>query len=252
MICNSSSVLFVNICFIVCCCYLGFGEDLRLLILSSYMIFKCSTDEYLIIHDWEKFQSLNLACSNQSRLSDQSLDLFKYGSRYSNCDAKNQSFSVTFNLTSMSSAKEENQNITDEQMQLLSSIIIEGNHTYSFIPTRINDSQRVIFNQIQIEYTSDRRYKWYAVFQEQPIACLFAVNYAALIVNETCTGKNIWNHLVCYYDPLSASPLENINWILINDFIFTSKYLPDNWGAKGAILYSPLSQTTVTTSVSRR
>ena len=248
MICNYSSVLFVNISLILCY-YFVRSSELKVFIESHNAVYKCSTDEYLIIRNWTQFHSLNISCSNEPPLSDRLLDIFQYRLPYSNCDTKNKLFSTEFFLTIVSSAFDKNNDkITDEQLNLLSSTVVLGKHTDQFKPTRTNKSQRVSIYKIPLPWTSERRYTWYVLFRDQPIACLVYLNYTALIDNERCTNNTIWNYVICYHESSSVSPLQNVNWTLLNDLVFTNKYIPDNWHEKGGILYDARLHKTATTS----
>ena len=247
MISNYPSVLFVTISLLVCF-HLGLAGDLKLLILSTHIIFKCPTGEFLVINDWQKFQSLNLSCPNQTPLSNRLLDIFQYGSTYSDCDAKNRTFSFLVNLTLISSAAQGTNNITDEQVDLLSSTVILRNHTYQNTPRRVENPEKLVLSKIPLEWNPSRLHIWYTLFDKQPISCWFRLNYSTLIANETCTSDSIKYRFICYYDDLSVSPLQNVNWTLLQDLIFTYNYLPFNWETKGAILYDPTLQITTTTT----
>lgn len=253
MICNSRFVLFVPITLLVCF-YLGLADDLKLFIASWHIIFKCPTGEFLFIVYWNKFQSSNLTCPNQVHLLEQSLDIFGYNSTYSDCDEKNRLFSFSLELILASSADHNNSDITDEQLNLLSSKVTIENETLQFTPKRIKHS-RLVLNEVVLKWNDNRFYKWRIVLDKQPIACLIHVDFNPLILNETCANKSISHRFVCYHDPLSISPLENVDWDLLDDFIVTHKYSLHGLKEKGAILYDPKSQTsttTTTTSVSRR
>lgn len=252
MICNYSLVCLVKISLIFCY-YLAAASELKLFIDPDHAVYRCSTDEYLIIKNWTQFRSSKISCSNEPSLADRSLDIFQHTLSHKDCDPKTKSFWIDFYLTLVSPTLDKSsKNITDEQLKLLSSTIIFDNHTNQFTATRAKDPDRVLIYQIHLPWNAQRKHRWHLVFRDQPIACQFSVNYTAMIANEECVQAEIYYGFLCYYESSSVSPLQNVDWLLLKDLIYTRKYLPQTWYDKGAILYDARVHKTVITTVSRK
>jgi hypothetical protein len=141
-----------------------------------------------------------------------------------------------------------NNNITGEQMKLLSTTIDVDNRSYSFEATRTENPFRVLINNVSLQWKSDNLYVFYTIFKEQPIACHFRLNSSGLVENGNCTNKVIYYHSFCYHDPFSKPPLKNIPWKQLKDFVYTYDFLPNNWEEKGEIYYDIRSHKTTTTT----
>jgi hypothetical protein len=141
-----------------------------------------------------------------------------------------------------------NNNITDEQMKLLSTTIDVDNRSYSFEATRTENPFRVLINNVSLPWKSNNLYVFYTIFKEQSIACHFRLNSSGLVENGKCTNKVIQYHSFCYHDPFSKPPLKNIPWKQLKDFVYTYDFLPNNWEEKGKIYYDIRSHKTTTTT----
>jgi hypothetical protein len=155
---------------------------------------------------------------------------------------------VQLYVTNPSLNLHENNNFTDEQIKLLSSTIDIDNMTYSFDDSRSKNSSRLLIFDVPVKWKSDNLYVFHIIFKEQPIACYFKYNSTGLVENGTCLTATLYYKILCYYEPLSKSPLKNVPWELLTGLVYTNKYSLGDWESKGRIYYDIRQQTTTTST----
>ncbi len=209
---------------------------LKFLLMTSHIIIKCSDHEYLIINDWFKFQSLNISCPNQVELfENQSPDIYNLTFPYAHCEENTKTFRPYFYVTILSSKENKTNNLSNEELKLLSTTLKSDNLTYSFEAIEMKDAHKVLLNNVSLRWSSDNIFLLFIQFKEQPISCRIGLLYTVKVKNEKCTNKYGNIQAICYHEPLSQSPLKNIDWQLLIDFKNDETLKPSDWRDKGGL-----------------
>lgn len=232
MICNYSSVLFLCVTFILCCCT-GSSKRLEFLFAKVFNVIKCSDFEYLIIEDWFKLVSSNISCPNQAELFiNQSPDIYAWEFLVQ-CFKNKQIIGVSSFLSVVHPPNEkQNKQLIIDRLESLSNAINTANDPYPKAQLIKEKPLVQIYHDEQI-WSSNGTNIFYTKFQELPIICGTQTNITRQMIDEHCTDKHVYHRTVCYYEPLLKSSTKDVNWTLLNEFLISRTYSPSKWTDKG-------------------
>lgn len=246
MIYNSSSVVFICITFIFYY-YTNICATSNFLIISDNNIVKCSDHEYLIINNWSDFAPSLTSCPNQPEFFNRSTVIYNYGGDSYKCDANTNIFLVEI-YASIFSFKKEKIKMSDTDRDRLSSTMYFNNRHYPFKATSIKNGYMALVNQISVNCSSKMLYNFYITFTEHSTIC--RIKLTCTKKNKSCKESTVSKNIICYSEPFSKIPLENIDWEQLDTYVTNDIYGTPGWEQYGGYLLDLYSFTTTSTLVS--
>lgn len=250
MISNFYSVGFLFIFF----WYFGSSMKLKFLLATGNDIIRCSQHEYLIISDWFTLKSSNISCPNQATLFEKpSVPIYSYSRFYGHCNNVSKSFQIKFYAWNLELVNEKLQKFKDKTLKLLSSTINIDNHNYSCKAVKKDENSSVaLVNDFELNWSYNNTFALYTTFNNQRTVCRIILTLTNMVNDTQCTNEVGEQSGVCYNDPLSETPMKNVNWTSLLSFLKNQTYSSPDWRDKGGYYVDlRLFKTTITTSVSQ-
>jgi hypothetical protein len=176
--------------------------------------------------------------------------VYNYTKTQSSCDSTTQQITSKFFVSRLSQKNAKMKKLIKKELSSLTSTININNRAYSFEAKKSGNDEEVLIHTVALQWSSNMTYILYATFTEQPIICKIILYLRRMVEDKRCTDLFGSRTMSCYHDPLSESPVQNVNWTLLDDFLDTEIYSPSNWVDKGGFYIDVRSIKTATTSVS--
>ncbi len=251
MISNFYSVEFLYVIFIFFG-YSGSSTELKFLLMTRNDIIRCSQYEYIVISDWFKFKSLNISCPNQATFFENpSIPIYNYSLFYAYCNDVSKNFNVKFYAWNLELANGKLPKFKDKTLKLLSSTINVENHNYLCEAVKMEENASVaLVNDFVLNWSDNNTFILYLTFNQQPTVCRISLTLNQKVNVTQCTDELAQRSIICYNDPLSKSPMTNVNWTSVQSFLNNPAYYPPDWRDKGGYYIDLRSVKTTITSVS--
>ncbi|CAF4066509.1 unnamed protein product, partial [Adineta steineri] len=233
----------------ICCCYFGAFNTLDFAFEGdSYL--RCSSYEYIVTDDWQKFLSSNVSCNNQTnRFPNNTVKKIYDFEIYATCMEENKEFKIRSIITRLFPSSTDKDLEKKEYKQFRGTVNVDKD-TYSFEGSHLSKSELEISYK-NLHWSSNFSYTLYLTFDKQPIMCRIQIDLAKKINNGKCVNDSNGIRIIhCYYDPRSTSKLliTHVNWTQLDSFRNDSIYFPSNWTAQGGYYINLHSLKTTSTS----